>query len=489
MANNWAIVVGINEYEFLPNVSLKFAVADALAMQKFLCEEAGFDAEKVLLYGDGLNGTKRATKPNLRHILLNELQCAYNADNLWFFFSGHGLAGGDQQDYLMTIDANPSDLQATSISTHFVADRLRACKAKNIVLVLDMCRNENRDAERKSVELQRKKQQGIITMHSCDRNQSSYEISDLRQGAFTYALLQGLRETVSVRDLALYLESRVPELHQWVGKSQRVQVPQVIPDPGWKYDQPILTALVPEIAEMEKQAIKAESDAQGIQVQGSETTIVGQTVNVYQSSITSDLKISSSKVHEKKSFQFLIKVGEQANRYWREVQQPMKVYAIQPLPDECIQFFEVDIRNFTDDVDPSFNITLISNLNSINVVHEFGIKIVSVANDWKTYGITQATEIIQQAKYEIDIPDIRSEIALELDFFRFPRLLEPRKINRLLTSDRSKKFILDAEQRILNYEVLLRNYMQNMPNYASIQFWIKTQDTQHFSHLIHVFSI
>jgi DNA-binding Xre family transcriptional regulator len=232
------------------------------------------------------------------------------------------------------------------------------------------------------------------------------------------------------------------------------------------------------------------NEAQGVQVQGSETTIVGHTVNVYQSSITSDLKISSSKVHEKKSLQFLIKVGEQTNSYWREVQQPMKVYAIQPLPDECIQFFEVDIRNFTDDVDPSFDITLISNLNSINVVHEFGIKIVSVANDWKTYGITQATEIIQQAKYEIDIPDIRSEIALELDFCRFPRLLEPRKINRLLTSDRSKKFILDAEKRILNYEVLLRNYIQNMPNYASIQFWIKTHDdTQHFSHLIHVFSI
>ena len=260
MANNWAIVVGINEYEFLPNASLKFAVADALAMRKFLCEEAGFDAEKVLLCGDGRNGTRKATKPNLRDILLNKLQPAYNADNLWFFFSGHGLAGGDQQDYLMTIDGNPSDLQATAIPTHFVADRLRACKAKNIVLVLDMCRNENRDAERKSVELQRERQQGIITMHSCDRGQSSYEISDLKQGAFTYALLQGLREKVLVRDLALYLESRVTELHRSVGKSQRVQVPRVIPDPGWKYDKPILTTLVPEIAELEKQATDAESD-------------------------------------------------------------------------------------------------------------------------------------------------------------------------------------------------------------------------------------
>ncbi len=262
MANNWAIVVGINYYDFLPNASLRFAVADALAMRKFLCEEAGFDAEKVLLCGDGQAGSRKATMPILRDILLNKLEYARNADNLWFFFSGHGLAGDDQQDYLLTIDGNPSDLQATAISTHFVADRLRACKAKNIVLVLDMCRDENRDAERKSVELQREKQQGIITMHSCDRGQSSYEISDLKQGAFTHALLEGLRTKVMVRDLALYLESRVPELHRSVGKAERKQTPRVIPDPGWKYDNPILTTLVPkvDITALKDQATDAELD-------------------------------------------------------------------------------------------------------------------------------------------------------------------------------------------------------------------------------------
>lgn len=210
-------------------------------------EEAGFESDKVLLCGDGKAGSHKATPPILRDILQNKLECAQNADNLWFFFSGHGLAGDDQQDYLLTIGSNPSDLKVTAISTHFVADQLRACKAKNIGLILDMCRTENRDFERKNVELQREKQQGMITMYCCDRDQSSYEISDLKQGAFTYALLQGLREKVLVRDLALYLESRVPELHRSVGKSQRVQVPRIIPDPGWKYEQPILMTLIPEV--------------------------------------------------------------------------------------------------------------------------------------------------------------------------------------------------------------------------------------------------
>lgn len=38
MANNWAIVVGVNKYDFLPEASLKFAVADALAMKSFLAD-------------------------------------------------------------------------------------------------------------------------------------------------------------------------------------------------------------------------------------------------------------------------------------------------------------------------------------------------------------------------------------------------------------------------------------------------------------------
>jgi uncharacterized caspase-like protein len=139
----------------------------------------------------------------LRDILLNKLQHAQNADNLWFFFSGHGMAGGDRQDYLMTIDGNPNDLDDTAIPIHFVTDRLRACNAKNIVLVLDMCRNESREVGRKSVESvetslrqlvrDREGQQGIITLFSCGRGQSSYEIESLGQGAFTHALLEGLR--------------------------------------------------------------------------------------------------------------------------------------------------------------------------------------------------------------------------------------------------------------------------------------------------------
>ena len=83
MANNWAIVVGINQYKFLPQAPLRFAAADALAMRSFLCEEAGFKPNQVLLCGDGGEEFSRdATRSTLRDILLHDVQKAQKADNL-----------------------------------------------------------------------------------------------------------------------------------------------------------------------------------------------------------------------------------------------------------------------------------------------------------------------------------------------------------------------------------------------------------------------
>jgi hypothetical protein len=271
MANNWAIVVGINDYDFLPNSSLKFAVADAVAIRSFFCDNADFKPEQVLFCGDGTEGSKKATRSELRDILRHQLQRARDADNLWFFFSGHGIVGSDRQDYLMTIDGNPNDLEDTAIPIHFVTAQLRACRAKNIVLVLDMCRSERPETGRKGAELSksswqdlvldREGQQGIVTLFSCQHGQSSYELKELQQGAFTYALLEGLCQHRILRDLARYLERRVPELHQAAGKVRK-QVPLVIPAPDWKLDEPILSHFEPKIdvSRLMDLAIDAECD-------------------------------------------------------------------------------------------------------------------------------------------------------------------------------------------------------------------------------------
>jgi uncharacterized caspase-like protein len=79
-------------------------------------------------------------------------------DNLWFFFSGHGIRHQDR-DYLMPCDANPRDPDYTAISISYVTERLRRCGADNVVLLLDACRNEG---EKAGLGIGEEKQQGVI---------------------------------------------------------------------------------------------------------------------------------------------------------------------------------------------------------------------------------------------------------------------------------------------------------------------------------------
>ncbi|GEM_PF-815900 len=247
--NNWAIVVGINEYEHLPaDDHLKYAVKDALAMQAFLCNQAQFPAANVLVCCDPqVAGTCRPSRSGLRDLLLNQLHPARGADNFWFFFAGHGIVH-NHQDFLLPSDGNPDDLEETSLPISFVTNCLRDCEAHNVVLVLDMCRNRTRsviaDGSRdmtstigeQTLELARA--QGMVTLFSCSRGERSYELAALEQGAFTHTLLAGLKESTTPRVLEQYLTNQVPTLNRQYGKP--VQVPLVVPEPGWKYDRPLL---------------------------------------------------------------------------------------------------------------------------------------------------------------------------------------------------------------------------------------------------------
>jgi uncharacterized caspase-like protein len=238
MAKNWAIVIGINQYQFLQ--PLKYAKRDAQLMQEFLGNEAGF--ERIFFFSDDsppMNG--KSTSPfraNLRRVLLELFDKRFmNAgDNFWFFFSGHGIRHADR-DYFMPSDGNLGDIENTAIPINFVTERLRRCGADNVVLILDACRSEGirlgEGIGRKTAEKARST--GVISIFSCSPNEYSYEIEALQQGAFTYALLQGLgiqHQCATVEQLNHYLTVRVPEL---VRQHKNVQqTPYIIAEPVTK---------------------------------------------------------------------------------------------------------------------------------------------------------------------------------------------------------------------------------------------------------------
>jgi formylglycine-generating enzyme required for sulfatase activity len=128
--------------------------------------------------------------------------------------------------------------------------------ADNTVLLLDACRSEGK---RSAVGFGGEEQPGIVTVYSCSPRQASYEIAELQQGAFTHALLEGLRmqganSCATVQRIDHYLSYQVPMLNQRYKKP--VQTPCTAVQPLSKN----CLILLPQRARLEDvQALKNEA--------------------------------------------------------------------------------------------------------------------------------------------------------------------------------------------------------------------------------------
>lgn len=236
MGRNWAIAIGVNQYEFLQ--PLEYAKRDAELMKQFLQNEAGFD--RVYFFADDSPPNDgRSTRPiraNLRRVLREMFENPFlgAGDNFWFFFSGHGMRH-EECDYLMPADGDPADVKDTAIPINYITERLRRCGADNVVLMLDACRSQGtRSGEgigNQTAEEAREK--GVISVFSCSPSEVSYEISELQQGTFTKALLEGLGiqgQCATVARLNEYLKVRVSELNAQYNRRSR-QTPYIVAEP------------------------------------------------------------------------------------------------------------------------------------------------------------------------------------------------------------------------------------------------------------------
>ncbi|GAB4378505.1 MAG: hypothetical protein Kow00121_30470 [Elainellaceae cyanobacterium] len=266
MGRNWAIAIGINQYDNL--APLYYAKRDAAAMRDYFCSEAGF--EQVYYFADDAPDIEQGYGPPFKPLptfakLDRFLDVRFEqpflraGDNFWFFFAGHGKRHRNR-DYLLPSDVNPRNIEGTAIPIHYVTERLRRCGADNVILLLDACRNEgDRDGEGIGLETQ----QGVVTLFSCSPNERSYEIDALQQGAFTHALLQGLRlqgegNCATVERLYQHLRYYVPQLSQQYQKPR--QTPYGIIEPPTKNHLILLPrqATLSDINTLKAEALRAE---------------------------------------------------------------------------------------------------------------------------------------------------------------------------------------------------------------------------------------
>lgn len=222
MANNWAVAIGINQYQlFQP---LGCAQADAEAVKNFLVTEGGFVPRQCLLLTDTSppfgDRSTYPTKDNIL-LLLEDLAaaCFKPHDRLWFFFSGYGV-NYKGQDYLMPVEGDPNRIEETGIEVRAFMQSLQLT-AVDVLLFFDINRAFGTRADafvgKEIIELAKELQ--IPTILSCQPEQFSYESSELGHGFFTAALLEALRygNGSSLSKLERYLSERTPELcqHYW----------------------------------------------------------------------------------------------------------------------------------------------------------------------------------------------------------------------------------------------------------------------------------
>lgn len=266
MGENWAIAIGINHYSNLQ--SLHYAKQDAASVCDYFRE---LQFRQIYYFADDAPpipapyGPPLDSKPGytqLRRFLRTRFEQPFlkPGDNLWFFFAGHGrrYAG---RDYLLPTDVDPGDIPGTALAIQEVSDRLRSCGADNVILLLDACRT---DDCRDGVGVGTETQQGVITIYSCSPNEASYEIAELQHGAFTYALLQGLRiqgegNCATVERLDQYLRTAVPDLNRRHNKPP--QTPYTIPEPLHKRHLILLPdkAEPGDVVTLEREALEAEA--------------------------------------------------------------------------------------------------------------------------------------------------------------------------------------------------------------------------------------
>jgi formylglycine-generating enzyme required for sulfatase activity/uncharacterized caspase-like protein len=265
MGKNWAISIGINQYDNLQ--TLNFAKRDAEAMAAWFREEAKFD-QVFLFTADSppiSANTPIPTQPiygRVRRFLQAQFEqpLLKPEDNLWFFFAGHGMRHADK-DYLMLEDSDPGAIEQTAISVEYITERLRRSRADNVVLLLDACREES---SRSGLGIGEEKHQGVITFYSCAANEKSWEIAELQHGSFTHTLLTGLRlhgeaNCATVERLDRYINSFVPQLN--IKYQKPIQNPYLKAEPPYKMYYILLeqSATLKDVESLKLQASLSEN--------------------------------------------------------------------------------------------------------------------------------------------------------------------------------------------------------------------------------------
>ena len=189
--NTYAVVVGVADYKYFSawDGDLRYTTSDAQRFANFLKSKKGgsVPAANIILLTDAM-----ASKANILAQTRQLYSKAKKNDRVIFFFSGHGGRG-----CFLPYDAGKRGENMLYFSE--VKSLFRYAKCNTKLLFADACFSGSmKGLNTKAIQSTLSKEQkaasdmNIAVMMSCRKNETSMELGSLRQGLFTYYLIEGL---------------------------------------------------------------------------------------------------------------------------------------------------------------------------------------------------------------------------------------------------------------------------------------------------------
>ena len=196
----WAVIVGINDYgDSARNLDLRgerrqaFRRADDQVRARVPCPAAHDRCRRP---------RRKAHRREHRRRAPDAEKKAGPDDTFWFFFSGHG-EDKDGAHYLLPSDFKLEDLAHSALDLKQVRALLATgCRAGRKVMIVDACHSGLDDAASYG-ETAATNQSLPLLLTACRADEYAYELKSLKEGVYSYYLLQQLENSAGARGLAV----------------------------------------------------------------------------------------------------------------------------------------------------------------------------------------------------------------------------------------------------------------------------------------------
>ncbi len=237
----YLLVLGVSRYKN-SDYNLKFADKDAIAIKDTFKEMEGKLFRKVhakVLINE------ECTKENVLDGLDWLESESTQHDLVIIFVGGHGINDDRGNYYFLTHEADIKRLRRTCIKWREFEDLISGLNCK-VLFFVDTCHSGNIYTARRAISsnileaIQSLKDTGVGTVifSATTGKGFSYEDDKLKHGAFTAAVVEGLRKQradldgngqITIKELDLYISRRVKEI---TGKKQKPTtiIPEAVPD-------------------------------------------------------------------------------------------------------------------------------------------------------------------------------------------------------------------------------------------------------------------